>query len=188
MASLERAAKDDRAVVLVGVWAAWEAVFFPIVPDVGACLLALAAPQRASRLFGAVLAGAMVGTLVLAIFATQAPDRVRSMLLAIPGIDHAVLADAGGSIANDGVLGFVQFGPGAPLKVDTAAWIAQRGTVAGLFVGTILNRLTRVGPPVLVATLLGVLAGPWIRAHQRATLVAYAAFWIGIYTYIWGVA
>ena len=180
-----RAADRDATVVAAGVWAACEAFFFPIVPDVGVCLLALAAPRRAARLFLAVIVGALIGTVVLAIVAIRAPDAVHSLLLALPGIDAGMLADADRSVARDGLLGFVQFGPGAPLKVDTAAWVAHGGDVLGLLAGVILNRLTRVGPPVLAAVVIGTIAGPWIRAHQRATLGAYAAFWIGVYAYIW---
>jgi hypothetical protein len=188
IARLEQAANRGATVVAVGVWAACEAFFFPIVPDVGVCLLALAAPWRAARFFGAVVVGALIGTAVLAVVATRTPDAVHSMLLALPGIDAGMLADTDRSIARDGILGFVQFGPGAPLKVDTAAWIAHGGDTLGLLAGTILNRLTRVGPPVLAAAVIGSLAGPWIRAHHRATLVAYAAFWIGVYACIWVVA
>ena len=188
IARFERVADRDATVVAVGVWAAAEAFFFPIVPDVGVCLLALAAPRRATRLFLAVVVGALIGTVVLAIVATRAPDAVHAMLLAIPGIDASMLADTDRSIAREGILGFVQFGPGAPLKVDTAAWIAHGGDALGLVAGAIVNRLTRVGPPVLAAAVVGSLAGSWIRAHQRTTLVADAAFWFAVYAYIWLIA
>ena len=57
--------------------------------SVSACWLS---PRRgqAGRLFAAVLAGAVAGTLVLAALAATSPGRrERAMLLALPGIDGA---------------------------------------------------------------------------------------------------
>jgi hypothetical protein len=165
----------------VGIWAAVEAILFPIVPDVGLCLLVLAAPRRAAVLFVAVVIGAIAGTLVMAAFALQAPDAARAVLLAIPAIDPALLASADQALARDGVLGFAQLGPGAPLKVYTVEWLAHGGDTAGLVVGTVLNRITRIGPALIVAAVIGQFAGSWLRRHSQLTLAAYAAFWILVY-------
>jgi hypothetical protein len=182
--ALERVARFARrpaATLTVGIWAAVEAILFPIVPDVGLCLLVLAAPRRAAVLFVAVVIGAIAGTLVMAAFALQAPDAARAVLLAIPAIDPALLASADQALARDGVLGFAQLGPGAPLKVYTVEWLAHGGDTAGLVVGTVLNRITRIGPALIVAAVIGQFAGSWLRRHSQLTLAAYAAFWILVY-------
>jgi hypothetical protein len=182
--ALERVALFARrpaAVATMGIWAAAEAIVLPIVPDVGLCLLVLAAPRRALLLFAAVVIGAIAGTLVMAAFAMQAPDTARALLLAIPAIDPALLASADQALARDGVAGFAQLGPGAPLKVYTVEWLAESGDVGGLLVGTILNRITRIGPALIVVALIGQFAGTWLRRHSRLTLAAYAAFWILVY-------
>ena len=176
-----RFARRPAAALTVGTWAAAEAIVFPIVPDVGLCLLVLAAPRRTLVLFGAVVIGAIAGTLVLAAFALQAPVAARALLLAIPAIDPALLASADQSLARDGVAGFAQLGPGAPLKVYTVEWLAQGGDIGGLLLGTVLNRITRIGPALIVAALIGQYAGSWLRRHSRLTLTAYAAFWILVY-------
>jgi hypothetical protein len=165
----------------LGVWAAAEAVVLPIVPDVGLCLLVLAAPRRAARLFAAVLAGALLGTIVLAALTVALPEAVRSMLLSIPGIDSAVLAEARETVTRDGVAGFAQFGPGTPLKVYSEAWVGIGGDLPGLLLGAILNRLTRIGPGLLVAAAVGWFAGPWLRRHERATLAGYSGLWLLVY-------
>ena len=182
--ALERvglSARRPAAVATMGIWAAAEAIVLPIVPDVGLCLLVLAAPRRALVLFGAVVVGAIVGTLVMAAFALGAPDAARAVLLAIPAIDPVLLASADQALARDGVLGFAQLGPGAPLKVYTVEWLAHGGDVAGLLIGPVLNRITRIGPALIVAAVIGQFAGSWLRRHSRLTLAAYAAFWILVY-------
>ena len=183
---IARFARRPAAAATLGGWAFAEAIVLPIVPDVGLGLLVLAAPSRAVRLFAAVIVGALIGTLVLAVFATQAPEAARSLLLAIPGINPDVLAGADRTLARDGVAGFAQFGPGAPLKVYTVEWLAQGGDIAGSLVGAVLNRLSRIGPPLVAAAAIGYVAGPWLRRHSRATLVAYAAFWIAVYLAYFG--
>jgi len=169
------------AALTMGIWAAAEAIVLPIVPDVGLCLLVLAAPRRTLVLFAAVVIGAIAGTLVMAVLAIQAPDAARALLLAIPAIDPALLASADEALARDGVAGFAQLGPGAPLKVYTVEWLAQGGDIGGLLVGTVLNRITRIGPAFIVAAVIGQFAGSWLRRHSRLTLAAYGAFWILVY-------
>lgn len=174
-------ARRPGAALTMGIWAAAEAIVLPIVPDVGLCLLVLAAPRRTVVLFAAVVIGAIAGTLVMVAFALQAPDAARALLLSIPGIDPALLASADQALARDGVAGFAQLGPGAPLKVYTVEWLSRGSDIAGLLVGTVLNRITRIGPALIVAAAIGQVAGPLLRRHSRATLAAYAAFWILVY-------
>jgi hypothetical protein len=180
-----RFAARPAAIGLATAWAAAEAVVLPIVPDVGLGLLALAAPSRAARLFGAVLVGAVAGTLVLAVIATQAPDAARAMLLALPGLDAAVLAEADRALTDQGIAGFAQFGPGPPLKAYSVEWLGNGGDALGLLGGALLNRITRVGPVLLVLAAAGVLFGSWFRRHARLTLVTYTALWVGLYAVLW---
>ena len=176
-----RFARGPVAAAALATWAAAEAIVLPIVPDVGLCLVVLAAPPRAARLFAAVVGGAVFGTLLLAAFASQAPDAARNLLLAIPAIDAHVLAEADRALARDGVAGFAQVGPGPPLKVYTVEWLRQGGDTAGAVVGAILNRLTRIGPVLIAAAAVGYVAGPWLRRHARLTIAAYAGLWLGFY-------
>jgi hypothetical protein len=162
-------------------WAAAEAIVLPVVPDVGLCVLVLAAPRLVVRLFLAVVAGALAGTLLLAAMATASPDATRAMLLALPGIDPTTLSEVGSALAAQGIAGFAQFGPGPPLKVFTLEWVGQGGDVPGLLVGTIVNRFTRIGPVVLVATVFGWRLRSWLRGRERVILVAYGTMWIIFY-------
>jgi hypothetical protein len=178
-------AAGPAALATMAIWAAAEAVALPVVPDVGLCLLVLAAPRQSARLFAAVVGGAVVGTLVLASLTSLAPDAVRAVLLALPGIDGSLLLEANRQLERDGVLGFTQFGVGPPLKVYSTEWLSLGGEVPGLVVGAILNRLTRIGPVVLVASAAGWFLAAGIQRNAAATFAAYAAFWIGVYAILW---
>jgi hypothetical protein len=162
-------------------WAAAEAIALPVVPDVGLCLLVLAAPRLVIRLFLAVVAGALAGTLLLAAMATASPDTTRVMLLALPGIHPTTLSEAGSALAAQGSVAFAQFGPGPPLKVFTVEWVGQGGDIAGLLVGTTVNRITRIGPVVLVAATFGWRFSRWLRGRERLILLAYGTTWIIFY-------
>lgn len=178
---LEAFAGRRVALALMGLWAAAEAVALPVVPDVGLCLLALAAPRRGARLLAAVMVGALIGSVMLAALAVASPDVVRAMLLGLPGIDAAVVADVEARVSTGGVVAFAQFGPGPPLKVYTDAWVAQGGDIGGVILGTILNRVTRIGPVVVVAAVVGMALGSWVRRRDRLTVLTYVAVWIVFY-------
>lgn len=174
-------ADRPAAVWLLGAWAAAEAIALPIVPDVGLCLLALAAPRAAPRLFAGVLAGAVLGSVITAGLATADPGTVRAMLLALPAIDQPMVMEVERAVADHGIAGFVQVGPGPPLKVYTAAWIGDGGGLPGLLVGVVVNRITRIGPVVLVAAAAGFALGGWWRAHDRLTVGGYVLAWVAFY-------
>jgi hypothetical protein len=55
-----------------------------------------------------VVVGALVGTLLLAALAVAYPETMRAMLLALPGIDSATLAEVDLTLAGNGIAGFSQ--------------------------------------------------------------------------------
>ena len=168
----------------MAAWAAAEAVLLPVVPDVGLAFLALARPGRAGLLFAAVVAGAIGGSLVTWGLASAEPELVERLLVALPGIDASTLAEAELRLAADGVAAFAQVGPGIPLKVWTAGWAEAGGPLTGALAGSLLNRLTRVGPVVLAAWIVGRLAGGWLRRSDRLVAALYAIGWIVLYTLV----
>jgi membrane protein YqaA with SNARE-associated domain len=178
---LERFAASTQAAVLVGAWAIAEAIALPVVPDVLLYLLALAAPRQAGRLFAAAIAGALAGSAVLAGLAMTSPDLARSLVLAVPGIDQPLLQAAQRAVAGGDVLVFVGFGPGTPLKVYTLAWTLAGGSSWLLVLGVIVNRLTRMGPGVVLTAVIGALAPAVQRRHERLVLAVYTALWIATY-------
>jgi membrane protein YqaA with SNARE-associated domain len=178
---LARFAATRQAAILVGAWGAVEAIVLPVVPDVVLYVLALAAPRQAGRLFAAAIAGALAGSAVLAGLAMTTPEAARSLVLAVPGIDQTLLEAAQRAVAGGDVLGFVGFGPGTPLKVYTLAWALAGGSSWLLVLGVVVNRLTRMGPGVVVTALIGAVAPGFLRRHERLVLAVYVALWIATY-------
>lgn len=184
-ARLERIAAGRVGLALLGAWAFAEAIAFPVVPDVAIGLLALVVPRRTLVMFAAVVLGALAGTAVLYALALAAPDAVRSMLLALPGIPDAMLASARATVAGGDPLSIALVGPGTPLKVDTFAWATGPGAPAALAAGVVLNRITRIGPGLALLATAGWIAPRFLRRHDRLVLAAYAAFWVVAYTFYW---
>jgi len=178
---LARFAATTQAVVLVGGWGIAEAIALPMVPDILLNLLALAAPRQAGRLFAAAIAGAVAGSAILAGLTIVDPDGARSLVLAVPGVDQAMLEAARRALAGGDPLGFAGFGPGTPLKVYTLAWALAGGSPWLLVPGVFINRITRMGPGVLIAALIGALAPAFVRRRERVVLAGYVAFWVATY-------
>jgi hypothetical protein len=182
---LQELAEGRGGVAALAVWGFWEAVCFPVVPDVLLGVLALVAPRRTLALFAAAVVGALAGTAVLYSLALAMPDAVWSMLLSLPGIGPSMVADGSATVASGDPLSLALFGPGTPLKVYTFAWAVGPATPAALALGAVVNRLTRIGPAVLLLAIIGRLAPTLIRRHDRLVLAAYALFFAVSYALYW---
>jgi len=183
---LEWLAGSWWGLLLLAAWGCAEAIALPVIPDLALGLLVLVAPRRALVLFAATILGGLAGTAVLYVATLADPAAVRTMLLALPAIRPSVLSEATSLVASGDPFALVLFGAGAPLKVYAWAWVAGAGTPAGLGLGVVLNRLSRIGPVVLVTAVIGTVGAGFIRRHDRFTLTAYAAFWIAVYASYWG--
>jgi membrane protein YqaA with SNARE-associated domain len=182
---LEAFATTRQALIFVALWGLAEAIVLPIVPDVALYLLALAAPGRATRLFLAAIVGALAGSAILAGLAFVSPESARSLMLAIPAVEPQMLQAAQTAFGRGEWSAFVGVGPGTPLKVDTVAWVLAGGSALPLAIGVVVNRLTRIGPGVLVTALLGAIAPGVLRRHERPVLALYAGFWVVTYAIYW---
>lgn len=185
VARLERFAAGRAGLGLVGLWALAEAICWPIVPDVAIGLLVALMPRRTLPLFLVLVAGALAGTAVLYALALAAPDAVASMLLALPGIHQPMLDGATQTVAGGSPAAIALLGPGTPLKVYTWAWAVGPGTPLALAVGVVINRITRVGPTVLVLAVIGRLAPGFLRRHHRPALAIYALSYVVLYAIYW---
>jgi membrane protein YqaA with SNARE-associated domain len=182
MARLERFATDRRGLALIGLWAFAEAIVLPVVPDVALGLLVLVAPRRTLVLFAWLIAASLAGTAVLFVAVTFARDAVTATILALPGITAPMLHDARATVATGSPMALALFGPGTPLKVYTLAWAIGPATVLPLATGAIVNRLTRIGPGLVTLAVIGRAAPGFVRRHERLVLLAYATFWIVLYS------
>lgn len=184
-ARLERIATGRVGLALIGVWGFAEAIFFPIIPDVGLGLLALVVPRRALPLFAALVVGALLGTVVLYALALALPDAVQAMLLALPGINQPMLDAASQTVSQGNPGSIALVGPGTPLKVYTYAWAIGPATPIALAVGVVLNRITRIAPGLLLLVAIGRFAPGFLRRHDRLVLAVYAVFYVVSYAIYW---
>ena len=106
------------------------------------------------------------------------------MLRALPAIDDATFQTVDAAL-DEGVAGFAQVGAGPPLKVYTTEWVESGGGPIALVAGVVLNRLTRIGPIVLVAAVAGWLIPGWLRRHERVVVVGYVVAWTVFYALYW---
>ena len=178
---------DSRASILLsGIWGAAEASVFFVVPDVWLGLVGLLAPRRAPAAFGALLIGAAVGSSILFGISRAAGPAVEAYQASLPGLSAAELAGARDELAERG-LGAMLGLPlqGYPLKVGVHA-AAQLGfPFADVVLFSLLNRLVRVGPYVLVTAVAGVLVARWIHARPGLALALYTATWSVFYAWYW---
>lgn len=179
--TLEAIAGGRAGVAILAAWGFAEALVLPVVPDVLLYLLVAIAPRRTAMLFAASVIGALVGTAILYTVATARPEFAASIVLAVPGIDPLMVDAARRQVSGGDPLSLAAFGPGTPLKAYTVAWASGAGTMSGLVIGTVLNRITRIGPGLLIAAAVGVLAPRWLRRHQRLILLAYLIGWTIVY-------
>jgi hypothetical protein len=182
---LAAVARSPRGLILVAVWACAEAILFPVVPDVVLLPLVAAAPRATPRLVLALLTGALVGSAFLAAWVISEPDRVGSLLALLPGMDAVTLPTVEAEVATRGASAFAAFGPGVPLKVYTTAWIVDGGSPVVLAGAVIVNRITRIGPGLVIAAAIGWFAPAILRRHERIAMLAYGLGWIGLYLVYW---
>jgi len=167
--------------VLAAAWGFAEAILLPVVPDVALDLFVVAAPRSAPRLFVAATLGAVLGTVLLYALAVADAAATQALILAVPGIDAQSLAEAGAAVATGDPGSMALFGPGIPLKVYTVGWATGAGSLIGLLAGTVLNRVTRIGPGLVVAAALGLVAPSFLRRWERPGLLLYVVGWVVFY-------
>ena len=180
-ARLERLSVGRAGPAFVGAWALAEAIALPIIPDVALGLLTLVVPRRWLILFAGTVAGSLIGTALLYELAVAAPDAAANLLLTIPGIHPPMLDGARELVASGNPLSIATFGPGTPLKVFTVAWATGPGTPLAIAAGVVANRVTRIGPGLVLVTVLGSIAPDFLRRHDRLVLSLYAAFYLAVY-------
>ncbi|MEO5704189.1 MAG: hypothetical protein ABIZ52_06365 [Candidatus Limnocylindrales bacterium] len=174
-------AESRRAAVLLFGWGMFEAVVFFVIPDVLLYVLAAAAPRRAARLLAWTIAGALAGSVLLYVLAVARPDAAQGLLIAVPGIHRPMLDAAITKVAGGDPLALVQFGPGTPLKVYTVAWASGVGSILALLVGVVVNRLSRIGPGVVVSAVAGFVAPTLLRRFRLVLGIAYVVTWLVYY-------
>lgn len=174
-------AASRTALLVAGAWAFAEATLWFVVPDVFAGFVVLFAPRRFARALSMVAGGALLGALVLT-WLTIATGGIGGLLVALPGITPADMAQARGELQAQGAIALLN-GPlqGLPVKiyVHEAALLGTPIPAVAAFV--VLNRIARVGISLVVALAAGWMLRRRIAHRPLLALALYVGVWVVIY-------
>lgn len=170
-------------VMACGVAGFAEATLFFIVPDV-TLTAAAAAPARHLRwCYAACVCFAVVGAVLMLVWARMDPEGARALLQRIPAITPEMAVRAGDDLAHHGAWGVVRAGfLGMPLKLYAVEAGARGWSGWGFAAACLIGRALRLGVTTLVARLLA--GAPWIREGRRRWVV-WAGIWVVVYAVYW---
>ena len=181
-ARLNAYSKSRSALAIAFLWGMAEATLFFIVPDVYLGFVALFNWRRGLLATVFTIIGAMIGGAIMYSLALNNPQGMAELLTRVPLI-HANMANSVGEQMQLAGLNPLILGPlkGIPYKV----YAVQAGALGLPFLPflllTILARLERILPFVLVSACVGVLFRNFIQQRTRLVIGLYAALWLGIY-------
>jgi hypothetical protein len=167
------------------LWGFAEGTLFFIVPDLILSWASLAGVKHGAKIFGAILAGAVVAGLCLYTWAVWRPDSARSVVASVPFVRARMFDKVEADYRMHGVTGiFYTLGTGIPYKVYAvlAPPITNPATWALV---TVFARLERMALSWLIPTFLGWFLRRWIRNHQRLTAALWLGFWTITYAIYW---
>ncbi len=162
------------ALALVALWALAEAILFFIVADVPISYVALRYGWRKGVVASVIAAvAAAAGGMMLLSWAKANSAGVADLIIALPAIDAAMLADAKAAFVEDGYLAMVAGSfSGSPYKLYVyAAANMTSGAVSAFLISSILARLPRFLCVALVVAGIGRLLERWVGLKARLTLL-----------------
>jgi membrane protein YqaA with SNARE-associated domain len=92
--------------MLLFLWAAAEAVFWPVFPDFLLLPMAVGGRQRYWRMLGAAVLGSTVGGIIIYLFAFFVPRAAESLVPRLPLVQGFMLQRADLALAQQGVMAF----------------------------------------------------------------------------------
>jgi hypothetical protein len=173
---------------LVALWAFAEAILFFIVADVPISYIAVRHGMRPALKAAFMAAGAAaLGGCVLLVIASSDPELVRSLLVGLPAIDAAMVADSNRAFSVEayGAMANGSFA-GKPYKLYAyAAAPHAPGGMISFLAASFAARLPRFLLAACVPYLLSRLLGRWI--DMRFRLIVLALFWVLFYGWYFAV-
>lgn len=165
---------------LAALWGVAEATVFFIVPDV--LLSRVALRDRRSALVACLWAsvGAVSGGILIWFLGNQNPDAVRSLFVALPAIDSAMVANVRAQMTNLGAAAvFIGPATGTPYKIYA---LEAAGAGLGILPFVLISIPARLARFVLVSLLAAAASRVLLKRLSLNTVYAlHAATWIGFY-------
>jgi hypothetical protein len=166
---------------LAGLWGFAEATLFFIVPDVLLTWIAVRHGTRQAVMASlAAVAGAMLGGVVLYMWAAYDPALARTVVNAVPAISASMASGVGADVQNGGATAIFAGGfTGVPYKIYALESGAAGIGMAWFVLATLVARFARfLGSVFLVAGLAWLMAQRFAPATINRTLIIG---WVGFY-------
>lgn len=172
-------------VVAAFVWGVAEGTFFFLMPDLLITLAALFSPRASLKHLAAVVAGALVGGLLLFSWAARDPIAARSAVARVPFVSHKMFEKVADDFRQSGVWAPC-LGPfsGIPYKVYAAEAPAHVPILAFLL-ASIPARLERLVITWGLFAGAGWLIRPQLPGRRAVALAGYLLYWVAVYAYYW---
>jgi membrane protein DedA with SNARE-associated domain len=175
-------ARDLPIQLAAGLWGFAEATLFFIVPDVLLSFVACRDLRAGCKVVAFALAGALLGGALMYSLAEAQPQRTRSWLNRVPGINADLITRVERAVA-DHDLTAVLLGPamGIPYKIYATEWGASsRGLLRFLLI-SIPARCSRFLLTVVISSVIARILSPWTRRRRRVEFTILAVFWLVFY-------
>jgi len=169
---------------IVAGWSAAEAAIFFIVADVPISWIAVRSGTRAAMLAALVAAlASVVGTLAVLFWASHDPSGAMAAMAALPGIDHALTAEAATRYSQ----GFGSVLSGSFSGIPFKLFALEAAKEGGIFF-VILAPLLRLPRFLAIALFVGGIShflARWMSVQQRLGLLL--VLWIAFYIWYFSV-
>ncbi len=166
-------------------WGAAEATFFFVVPDLVITLAALFSLRRAAGQLAVVVAGSIVGGLLLYSLAGAHHGITRAVVEDVPFVRPAMFERVSRDLDTHGVWGLCE-GPlsGIPYKVY-AVQAAGRIPPVTFALVSIPARLERLLVSLALFAAVGWICRRYWPGMPALPLTFYTLYWLGVYGYYW---
>jgi membrane protein YqaA with SNARE-associated domain len=181
---LTRYSASRTALLIAGLWGFAEATLFFIVPDVYLGFVALFNWRQGLKATLVAITGALLGGALMYGLAVNHATFMHDLLVQVPLIKVTMLNNVSERMHAEGLVALIS-GPllGIPYKIYAVQAGQQQLPFLLFLLMTILARLERILPFVLLSAGAGTLCKRWIQRYPAWLIGTYTLLWLGIYLF-----
>jgi hypothetical protein len=167
-------------------WGLAESTVLFVVPDLVVGWACLAGWRQGLRALAAVMAGSLLGGLLMYATATAWPDAMRHVVADVPFVRPDMFKTVEAAYKRAGAAGMLE-GPGSGIPYKVYAVLAPPSFGAMRFaLYSVPARLERLVLSFVAFAALGQLARRRIEQHPRFAATLFVLFWTIVYAFYWG--
>jgi membrane protein YqaA with SNARE-associated domain len=181
---LDRFVHGPAAQFAAFVWGLAEATLFFIVPDVLLTAIGCRSIRAGFKATGFAILGALLGGLIMYLFAGVSPETSQTMLTYVPAIHPRFVDDVRSQLLERGLIA-VLFGPteGVPYKIYAVEWGVRHGNLPLFLLISIPARGIRFLFSILLAGGISRMIAPWTKRRAQTEMTVLALFWVVFYAF-----